>query len=538
MEHWMGGAATVIAAIMLLNWRFGNQSAGDTYGTTRWANPFELFHKGAFKKGGIRVGDIAGRKSVFYHGSHSVTIGATGSGKGIAAIVPTSLERDYIFLIDPGGENTAIAAKHWRAKGYAFFCINPFEEFTEAPWALPVHGFNPLGILDPASPRFLADVTMIAEMLLPQRSHESATADFFRMRALAVIRGMIVYIVTAEPTARRHLGTLYEYMTLPRDGWVRLLRRMQGNASFGGIIAATAELLIAGEVRAPEETQGVLSTINKALGFLDDPQIRDFLARSEVDFEVLKGMGAGTRGAVISVILPLKYLNSHMVIQRLAVACAIKTLQSKPLAKSNVLMLLDEAASLGRIEDFPVWLATLRKYNVSIWSIWQNIGQIKELYGRSWEVVLGNCGLKQFLSIGDLETAKYVEELIGRATVHSVSRNHKGERSLSQCARPLKLAEELLRLPSDRQVAQIDNNQPLVLRKTAYFERPEFAGRCEDNPYRQGLPSSQPGVRDALMALWGDVYGALVWWMAPSKPAALVYLLLALIAALKLQAVL
>ena len=391
MEYLMGGAASVIAAIMLLNWRFGNKGAGDTYGTTRWANPFELFHKGAFKKGGIRVGDIAGRKSVFYHGSHSVTIGATGSGKGIAAIVPASLERDYIFLIDPGGENSAIAAKHWRAKGIPFFCINPFGEFTDEPWALPVHGFNPLGILDPASPRFLADVTMIAEMLLPQRSHESATADFFRMRALAVIRGMIVYIVTAEPTARRHLGTLYEYMTLPRDGWVRLLRRMQGNASFGGIIAATAELLIAGEVRAPEETQGVLSTINKALGFLDDPQIRAFLSRNEVDFSVLKGLGAGGHGAVISVILPLKYLSTQMMIQRLAVACAVNSLQTAPFAKSNVLMLIDEAASLGRIAEFPNWLANLRKYNVNIWSVWQNLAQIKQLYGDGMDAILGNC---------------------------------------------------------------------------------------------------------------------------------------------------
>jgi type IV secretion system protein VirD4 len=521
MEYLLGGAS-LLALGALLQWRFGGQGAGNTFGTTRWAKPFELYHAKAFEKGGVRVGDIAGRKSVFYKGPHMVTIGGSGSGKGATAILPSALERKFIFLIDPGGENTAVAAKRWREAGYAFGCINPFGEFSDDPWALPSHGFNPFDLLDPSSDEFVADVTMIAEMLTPRHSHESASADHFRVTAQNVIKGMIIHILTTEPKARRHPGTLYEYMKLPDDKWGALLHAMKKNTACGGIAADAANMLLRGVSMASEETHAVISTIDRNLAFLDDPRMRAFLSRSEVDFSTLKGLGDGKRGAVISVILPLKYLTSHMVIQRLAVACAIKTLQAKPVAKSNVLMVLDEAASLGRIEDFPVWLATLRKYNVSIWSVWQGLGQIKEHYGRSWEVVLSNCGLKQFLGFSDLETAKYAEELLGRATVESVSRSAEGKRSFGQTGRSLKFAEELLRLPQGVQIAVMENHQPLRLKKTPYWSRPEFAGRYYDNPFRKQA-SAQPSALDALMALWGDVYGALVWWLAPSKTAAVIY---------------
>ena len=149
-----------------------------------------------------------------------------------------------------------------------------------------------------------------------------------------------------------------------------------------------------------------------------------------------------------------------------------------------------------------------------------------------------NCDLKQFLSVKDEKTGKYAQELLGLMTVQTVSQDGSGRKSFGQTGRALQFADELSRLGSDRQVVLMDNLHPISLRKTAYFERPEFAGRYETNPFRVGKVSGQPGVRDALMALWGDVYGTLVWWMAPSKPAAAVYLVLALIAALKLQAVL
>jgi type IV secretion system protein VirD4 len=35
----------------------------------------------------------------------------------VSAILPNLLSYPWFFLLDPGGENTAVAVKHWRKRG-------------------------------------------------------------------------------------------------------------------------------------------------------------------------------------------------------------------------------------------------------------------------------------------------------------------------------------------------------------------------------------------------------------------------------------
>ena len=115
----------LLAGLGVLRWRFPPKGA-TTYGSARWCDVFTLFKKGYFKQRGIRVGDFVGKTSVYYDSVHAVTIGDNGSGKGAAAIVPNLLGLDQVFIVDPGGENTAITAKRWRQDGRKLFCFNPF----------------------------------------------------------------------------------------------------------------------------------------------------------------------------------------------------------------------------------------------------------------------------------------------------------------------------------------------------------------------------------------------------------------------------
>ncbi len=53
-----------------------------------------------------------------------------------------------------------------------------------------------------------------------------------------------------------------------------------------------------------------------------------------------------------------------------------------------------------------------------MWPIFQNIGQLVDLYGKGWQTIVANCGLLQILGIGhDLETAEHTERLLGKCTV-------------------------------------------------------------------------------------------------------------------------
>lgn len=529
---WVLGIIAVLVVFSLLAWRFDSDQ-NTTYGAANWCRVWTIFKNKLFRRAGLRVGDFKGRLGVFYDGAHALTFGATGAGKGVSAILPNLLEQRWVFLVDPGGENTAIASKAWKQAGLEFGCINFFGMFADEPWALPAHGFNPLTLLDVNSPTFAADALVFAEMLTPRTGGESGSSSYFKDAAQSAKRAMIVHIKTSEPSERQNIATLYELVNSDAAGWQALLAAMKANPVCGNLVALEANKLERIEAQAPEEFSAIMSTIQQDLSFLADPLMREKLSRGDVDFSVLKGDGENQRGGIISVVLPLEYVESHAAITRLAMACAILELQRTPYAANKVTFLIDEAAALGKILRFPNWLATMRKYGVRFWSIWQNAGQLVHLYEKNWQTIISNCGLLQILSVGDLETAKHIASLIGQSTVATSSTNPRGEVSVSYAARPLLMADELLRLKENRQIVLIGNLWPIVLKKTPYWKRPEFAGRYHRNPYlADGTPA--PGLADRLAALWGRFYYGLVWFMAPHPVAALIIVSALALALLKL----
>lgn len=506
-----------LAVLMLVAWRF-NHRTNKTYGAARWSHVWELFKEKLFDARGLYVGDWTGRLGVHYDGPHAVTFGVTGCGKGTCAILPNLLDKRFMFVVDPGGENTAVASKTWQARGIPFACINPFGMMKAKPWALPAHGFNPLGMLDPLSQSLPADAMLFAEMLTPRTGNEAGSASYFKDAATSAKRAMILHIMTAEPEERRNIATLYEYAYAGPDEWPALIEAMQGNEVCGHLVAREANRLARTEAQAPEEFSAILSTIQQDLDFLADPMVREHFSRSDVDFGMLKGLD-DQPGGIITVVIPLEYIESHAAITRLAMACTVLKLQRLPYARQPVHFLIDEAAALGTIKRLPNWLATLRKQNVRFWTIWQNIGQVADLYGKNWQTIISNCGLLQVLGVSDLETARYTSSMIGQCTVATATTNAQGKNSFSYTGRPLLMPEELMRTNRGKQIVLIGTMWPMVLNKVPYWKQPRLAGRYHDNPYReQATPPHGPG--DDLAAMWGRIYHWLVWWMAPHPIAA------------------
>lgn len=504
-------AVILILLAMLFYWR-ADRRGPRTYGSARFASVWTIFKAGLFKREGVRIGDWTGSLGVHYSGGHVLTLGSTGRGKGVAAILPNLLRARRVFLVDPGGENTAIASKYWRAQGFAFAVINPFGEFAEEPYALPSHGFNPFDMLDPASKSFAADARAIAEMLTPRGGNDGGSNKYFKDSSEDAKTALIVHIMTTERPENRNLARLYALVNVDVAGWRKLTAAMKANRACDDLVRNEANNLERLLDQAPEEFSAIHSTTRQDLNWLAEPAVREKMKRSDFDFRMLKRSDAP--GVVISVVMPLEYIESHAAITRLAMACAILAVQRRPFAEKDILFLLDEAAALGKINRFPNWLATLRKYRVSVWSIWQNLGQIKQLYNENWEGVIGNCGLLQVLGVADVQSARYTEQLLGRTTVWSTSQNARGERSMSQTARSLVTADELTRLRPDRLIALVAGMPPIILKKTPYWRQSELRGRYNPNPYRAG-GTDGPDLASAAADRWASLYYALVCLMAP-----------------------
>ncbi|KZX94262.1 MULTISPECIES: type IV secretory system conjugative DNA transfer family protein [unclassified Sulfitobacter] len=520
----LGSAAVSAGCYALLRCRFKQDST--TLGSASYLSIYAALQKNLFRRDGMIVGDWSlADLPVYYDDTHAITFGPSGSGKGTAAILPAILDCPFVFINDPGGENAAIAIKQWRAQGYKVTVINPFGMHPEKPWALPLHGFNPMDILDPKDPQFAAHAELLAEMLTPRSGRENGSSQFFKDTGQTFKQALIVHIRTARPRNEHHLGKLYELVNLPADGWEKLLEEMQANLVADGLVAAEASAMERREAQAPEEFSAVMSTIQQDLRWLADPVVRQNLKRSDVDFGALKGTdrrGQRVKGCIIAVVLPLEYSETHAAIPRLAMGCAIWTMQRAPLARKKVLFVIDEAAALRKISRFPNWLATLRKYRVVLWPIFQNIGQVKALYGQEWQGFIANCGLRQFLGAADLETAEYIHRLVGERTAESRSVNADGKASTSETRRPLLTVDEILHFDGDKQIAFIGNLKPAVLRKTRYWQRAALRGRFYRNPYQSGR--TPPAFGALARRLWGKALYAAAFLLAPHPVAALLYL--------------
>ena len=89
----------------------------------------------------------------------------------------------------------------------------------------------------------------------------------------------------------------------------------------------------------------------------------------------------------------------------------------------HVHFLMDEFANVSLPEDFDKILSVMRSRGVSVSIILQNLAQLKALFEKQWESIVGNCD--EFVYIGGNEQAthKYVSELLGKATIDTNTYN-------------------------------------------------------------------------------------------------------------------
>ncbi len=83
----------------------------------------------------------------------------------------------------------------------------------------------------------------------------------------------------------------------------------------------------------------------------------------------------------------------------------------------HVHFLMDEFANISLPNDFDKILSVMRSRNVSVSIILQNLAQLKALFEKQWESIVGNCDEFVYLGGNEQATHKYVSELLGKETI-------------------------------------------------------------------------------------------------------------------------
>jgi type IV secretion system protein VirD4 len=144
-----------------------------------------------------------------------------------------------------------------------------------------------------------------------------------------------------------------------------------------------------------------------------------------------------------------------------------------------VLFLMDEFASLRRMESFHKNIGLYRDYRLRIVIIIQELSQLYDNYGRDGARVFINSRIRVAFTQNDQETCKLIEESLGDTTVLVKNRSRKliaglqdgqGSESTQYVRRPLLLAQEVRQLPEDKALILVQGFPAILAKKIISYK--------------------------------------------------------------------
>ena len=157
--------------------------------------------------------------------------------------------------------------------------------------------------------------------------------------------------------------------------------------------------------------------------------------------------------------------------------------------------LMDEFANVSLPDDFDKILATMRSRNISVSIILQNIAQLKALFEKQWESIMGNCDELLYLGGNEPSTHKLISEsYLGKETIdlntYGKSSGHSGSYSTNWqiTGRELLTPDEVRMLDNRKALLFIRGERPIMDDKYDILRHPDVVlttdGKAE--PYQHG----------------------------------------------------
>jgi type IV secretion system protein VirD4 len=126
--------------------------------------------------------------------------------------------------------------------------------------------------------------------------------------------------------------------------------------------------------------------------------------------------------------------------------------------RRRVLLMLDEFASLGKMESLEHSLAHCAGYGVKAYLVVQDLAQLFSAYGRD-ESIVANCHIRVAFAPNNVQTAELLSKMTGRTTV--VEKTGAGRaRHKTAHGRALLTADECMRLALPQKEAATGRMRP------------------------------------------------------------------------------
>ncbi|CAA6606119.1 hypothetical protein MTBLM1_80035 [Rhodospirillaceae bacterium LM-1] len=387
-------------------------------------------------------------EAVTYDGEgHLITVGSTGSGKGVSCIIPNLLTyTGPAFVIDIKGEAALQTAGYRRdLMGQKVLIVDPWKLVVENTDAL-----NPLDSLDMYKPGYFEAALALAGLILPVDAGEKKIDPHWAVRGRAIIAGLLMLIARHFPDHARHLQMLGDIFALRASDFAKLLVAMD-RSPVPEIAQSVGQILAAPD----KERASIFSTILRAVTPWSSKFLVPAISKSNIKLDEV------TEGVPLTIyfVVPPQYLKSHGNVLSAWIGTLLNALLKRTPGQNlpKTLFVLDEAANLGYMPQIPVFYSLARGYGVRVWTFWQSVSQLLTVYPEEYENLIDQAHVLQGFGITNYRMANQIANLVGNVT-----------------------GEELLNMPADQCLVHCQtfpDRKPRFLTKPNYLTNLRLWGR-------------------------------------------------------------
>ena len=451
-----------------------NRRPGEEYGSAKWGSPKDLNrkymdhqHKDAniILTQRVRLGMDG---YITQRNMNVLVVGGSGSGKTRFFCKPNIYSANCSYLItDPKGELLRAAGGLLVALGYevrVFNLIAPEQSDC----------YNPFVYV-----REEKDVLSLIDNLIKNTTPRNASSNdpFWEKAEVALDSALMLYLIHEAPQDEQNFETMIYMMNFadvreedeqyrsPLDMLFRALEEEQPAH------VAVKQYKVFKQA-AGKTAKSILVTAAVRLAAFNIPQYAAMTSMDEMDFGSL-----GERKRAIFCVIPVNDSSMNYLVGMLYTQCFQELYRRADLKYNGrlpvpVRVLQDEWANVAQPESYPKILATCRSYNIGLNIIVQNVQQIKALYEKEHESIIGNCDTLLFLGGGNEPASlEFIVKLLGRETLATRTRgltkgrNGSSTTNYQQTGRDLMTIDEVRKLDTNKAILFIRGEDPVIDRK-------------------------------------------------------------------------
>jgi type IV secretory pathway TraG/TraD family ATPase VirD4 len=116
----------------------------------------------------------------------------------------------------------------------------------------------------------------------------------------------------------------------------------------------------------------------------------------------------------------------------------------------------------------------LRSYHLRVFIIIQDLSQLRKEYGEEGAKVFINSKVKIAFTQNDLETAKWISNVVGYKTTRIINTSYRIQNffdktaSAMLIAQPLLALQDILRLPTNKAILIVEGQAPVLCQKICW----------------------------------------------------------------------